>query len=53
MIHFDIAKLKQELEELEKQTTEDGFWNDQEKSNKILSEIKFRKNKVTKYLYNF
>ena len=49
MIHFDVTKLKQELDNLEKQTSEDGFWNDQEKSNKILSEIKFRKNKITKY----
>ena len=45
MIHFEITKLKSELDELEKKTLEDGFWNDQEKSNKVLAEIKFRKNK--------
>ena len=49
MIHFDIPKLQQELEELEKQTTQDGFWNDQSKSNKVLSQIKSIKGKTAKY----
>ena len=49
MIHFDVSNLKKELEGLEKQTSEDGFWSNQEKSSKVLSEIKFRKNKITKY----
>ena len=49
MIHFDIPKLEKELQELENKTMEDGFWNDQKESNKILSEIKFRKGKCTKY----
>ena len=49
MIHFEITKLKSELDELEKKTLEDGFWNDQEKSNKVLAEIKFRKNKYNRY----
>lgn len=49
MIHFDITKLAKELQELEKKTTEEGFWNDQKESNKILAEIKSRKSKVTKY----
>ncbi len=49
MIHFDIPKLEKELQELENKTMADGFWNDQKESNKILSEIKFRKNKCTKY----
>ena len=49
MIHFDIPKLEEELKELENQTMQEGFWNDQAKSNKILAEIKQRKNKVTKY----
>ena len=50
MIHFDVKKIKEELEELENQTTADGFWNDQEKSNKVLSEIKYRKSKYQKYI---
>ena len=49
MIHFDIQNLEQELEELEKQTTQDGFWNDQSKSNKVLSQIKSIKGKTVKY----
>ena len=49
MIHFDIPNLEQELEELEKQTTQDGFWNDQSKSNKVLSQIKSIKGKTIKY----
>ena len=49
MIHFDIPKLEIELRQLEKETMQDGFWNDQKNSNKVLTEIKSRKNKVTKY----
>ena len=49
MIHFDIAKLETELAELEKQTLEDGFWNDSAKSSTILSKIKSLKNKCTTY----
>ena len=49
MIHFDISKLETELKELEAKTIQDGFWNDQKNCNKILSEIKNRKGKVTKY----
>ena len=49
MIHFDIPNLQQELEELEKQTTQEGFWNDQSKSNKVLSQIKSIKGKTVKY----
>ena len=37
------------INELEKKTMQDGFWNDQKESKKILSEIKSRKGKVTKY----
>ena len=44
-----MERLKQELDELEKQTAEDGFWSDQEKSSKILSQIKIRKSKYRKY----
>ena len=49
MIHFDIPKLELELKELEEKTMQDGFWNDQKNSNKILAEIKHRKSKVIKY----
>ena len=49
MIHFDILKLEKELKELEEQTTKEGFWSDQKEANKILSQIKTRKNKCLKY----
>ena len=49
MIHFDIPNLQKELEELENQTTQDGFWNDQSKSNKVLAQIKSIKGKTIKY----
>ena len=49
MIHFDILKLEKELKELEEKTIQESFWNDPKESNRILAEIKSRKNKVTKY----
>ena len=49
MIHFDIQKLENELKELEEQTMQECFWNDQKNSSKVLTEIKSRKSKVTKY----
>ena len=49
MIHFDIPKLEKELSELEKQTTENGFWDNQKESNKVLSKIKNIKSKTAKY----
>ena len=49
MSHFDISSKQKELEELEKQTTVDGFWNDSQNSSKILKQIKNIKDKCTKY----
>lgn len=49
MSHFDISSKKKELEELEKQTTIDGFWNDSQNSSKILKKIKNIKDKCAKY----
>ena len=46
---FDIPKLEKELKELEKQTLEQGFWNDSKKSGKVLQNIKIIKNKKEKY----
>ena len=46
---FDISRLEKELQELEKQTLEENFWNDTTNSTKILTEIKDRKNKWTQY----
>ena len=41
--------MEKELKELENKTTEEGFWNNQKESSKILAEIKSRKSKCTKY----
>jgi len=49
VIHFDISKLELELGEMEKQTLEDGFWNDSNKSSTILSKIKSLKLKCNTY----
>ena len=46
---FDISKLEISLSELEKKTMEDGFWNDNKTSSKILSEIKTIKFKCIEY----
>ncbi len=46
---FDIDSKKKKLVELEAQTNSQDFWNDQEKSGKVLQEIKFLKDKVSSY----
>ena len=48
-ILFDLPKINNELKQLEEKTMQDGFWNNQNESNKILQEIKQLKNKQTKY----
>ena len=46
---FDIAKLENELKDLEKQTVEEGFWNDSKNSSNVLVKIKSLKGKVIQY----
>ena len=46
---FDIANEKSRLKELEEQTKENDFWNDQEKSAVVLQKIKILKDKVSSY----
>ena len=47
---FDIDQLEIELKQLEDQTVQDGFWQqDSSETSKILSKIKQIKNKVVKY----
>ena len=48
-LHFDIANAKSKVEELEIVSTEPGFWDDMERSQKILQEIKMLKNKIQKF----
>lgn len=49
MIHFDLDKLKSELDELENLTTVQGFWNDSKNSASVLQEIKNIKSKTNKF----
>ena len=49
VIHFDIAKLAKELQELEAQTSNPDFWSDSSKSSKVLQSIKIIKNKKETY----
>ncbi len=49
MIHFDIPRLEKELLELENQTSDPEFWNNNENTSKVLSKIKTVKNKYNKY----
>ena len=49
MTLFDIAKLEEELKELENKTLESDFWNNQKNSGKVLSKIKNIKANVSKY----
>ena len=49
MSHFDIEAKEKELENLEKQTTAEGFWNDTKNSSIVLKKIKTIKDKCNKY----
>ena len=49
MIHFDITNLENELSTLEKQTTENDFWEDAKNSSKVLKRITEIKNKIEQY----
>lgn len=46
MVHFEVDKIKEELEELEHKTMEANFWDDVEESQKILQKIKNMKYKI-------
>ena len=46
---FDIAKLENNLQELEAKTIQENFWYDSKNSSKVLSQIKVLKNKTTTY----
>ena len=46
---FDIVNLQKKLSELELETTQNGFWEDLEKSQKIFAKIKKIKGKCKKY----
>ncbi len=46
---FEVIKLETQLKELENQTMQENFWNDNKTSSKILSKIKTIKNKINEY----
>ncbi len=46
---FDIPRLEEKLNKLEKETLNPEFWNDQKNSQKILGNIKSLKRKTNKY----
>ena len=46
---FDIETLEDKLKQLEDQTLKENFWNDNQNSSKILSEIKKVKDKCIEY----
>jgi len=41
--------MEQEIEQLEKQTMEEGFWNNSKTSGKVLQKIKELKGRYTKF----
>lgn len=46
---FDVAGLRNKLQELDETTQEDGFWNDHEKAQKLLKEKKSTENKIKSF----
>ncbi len=48
-IHFEIAKLESQIEELEKESAKEGFWDDLENSQKVLQKTKQLKDKVASF----
>ena len=44
-----IPKARQELDELQKETESEGFWNDLEHSQKVAQQVKRLENKIKKY----
>ncbi len=49
VIHFDISKLKEDLDALEKKTNSPDFWSNPNNSAPILSKIKEIKDKIDSY----
>lgn len=48
-IHFDIAGAKEKVEELEIIAGDPDFWNDTEKSHKVMKELKSYKDKIESF----
>ena len=48
-LHFDVAGAKEKIMELEEMSADPDFWNDIEKSQKVLQQTKSLKTKVERY----
>lgn len=48
-LHFDVARLNDEIAELEQKAIEPKFWDDVENSQKVLQKLKSLKSKVGEY----
>lgn len=46
---FDIDRLREELEKLEKKSYENDFWDDTEKAQEVIKEMNFYKDKIQEY----
>ena len=49
VIHFNLPKLKSEVEELEAQSQKEDFWSDSENSTKVLQKMKNLKDKIDEF----
>ena len=49
MFHFDIDGLKDRVKDLENKTYEEGFWNDSDKAQKIMQELKGLNKRIKEY----
>lgn len=49
MIHFDLPKMENRINELEVQMQDSNFWNDAKSSSVVLTESKRLKNKLEQY----
>ena len=49
MFHFDIDGLKDRVKDLENKTYEEGFWDDSDKAQKIMQELKGLNKRIKEY----
>lgn len=49
MFHFDLAGLREEADDLEKKSFEEGFWDDTAKAQRIMRKAKALKDQVKEY----
>lgn len=47
---FDLKEIENKIQQLEQRTMQEGFWNDSKTSSVVLQEMKFLKNKHTKFV---